>query len=219
MLFCDIDLSDVVPRDVLALRRGQRSSVLPQLSVPPSTLSSMESMLDDPTFADVIFVFPGARISAHRNVLCARSEYFKAMLLGSFQEGLAPAAKRQKASTASSSDVLEVTIGDTTPSAFKAILRYIYTDELAFNDDDIVQVMSKAREIQLNRVFDFCLKHCVQSLSPGNAAKWLMQADEHAIDMLRAQALSYITRNIKHVRKEAPATLQRRSQRKSSLTF
>ena len=132
------------------------------------------------------------------------------MFLGSFQESKPRASKRvKKASSGVSSSsqgddrCLEVAIGGTMPQAFKAILRYLYTDELTFDDAVVVQVMRKAREIQLERVFALCLKHCVESLSPTNAVERLVQAS-------RAEGcgIGVLDLKLEAVRQDAPKTLQ-----------
>ena len=83
----------------------------------------------------------------------------------------------------------------------------MYTDELSFDDAVVMEVMRKAREIQLERVFAFCLKHCVESLSPTNAVERLVQASEFGLDELRAPVLAYLTKNIRSVRQVALETL------------
>ena len=50
------------------------------------------------------------------------------MLMSSFREGQHGAV---------------VTVGDSTPSAFRALLRYLYTDQLACDDESVVDVMRK----------------------------------------------------------------------------
>ena len=54
------------------------------------------------------------------------------MLTSSFQEGQHDAV---------------VSVGDTTPAAFRAVLRHAYTDELVCDDESVVDVMRKAREV------------------------------------------------------------------------
>jgi len=192
-------------------------------SVPSSTfVASMAAMFDDPTQADVTFLVGDTQITAHKAIICAQSEYFRAMLLGNFQESHPRAAKRHKApngggdgpSVPSSSSTTQasggslVAIRETTPTAFRAILRYLYTDEPAFDDVDVVQIMRKAREIQLDRVYALCLRHCTERLSPFNAANWVMQASEFDLGELRSAALAYLSRNVRRVRDEAPGSLQ-----------
>ena len=88
----------------------------------------MEALLNDETLSDVTFVVGDARIPAHRVILEARSQYFRAMLSSGFREGQEPAYKRAR--TSGQEEAADITIGDTTPEAFRALLRYLYTDEL-----------------------------------------------------------------------------------------
>ena len=57
----------------------------------------------------------GTRIHAHRNILAARSDYFSNMFGSQCREAQPGAV---------------VTVGDTTPVAFKKLLAYLYSDEL-----------------------------------------------------------------------------------------
>ena len=103
--------------------------------LPSVFLAQMEALLSDVTLADVTFVVGDARVKGHRAILVARSEYFRTMLTSGFSEG-------QGATT-------EIPIRDTTPGAFRALLRYLYTDQLHFADEHLVDVMRKAKEISL----------------------------------------------------------------------
>ena len=103
--------------------------------LPSVFLAQMEALLSDEALADVTFVVGDARVKGHRAILVARSEYFRTMLTSGFSEG-------QEATT-------EIPIRDCTPGAFKALLRYLYTDQLQFADEHLVDVMRKAKEISL----------------------------------------------------------------------
>ena len=91
-------------------------------------------MLADKTFSDVTFLVDGEHVTAHRAILAARCAYFRTMLSSHFQEGQGTEPIR---------------IGETTPNAFRAILRYIYTDELKFDDEDVIHVMRKVRRLTM----------------------------------------------------------------------
>ena len=107
------------------------------------------------------------------------------MLISSFQEG--------------QHDSL-VNVGDTTPAAFKAVLRYAYTDELACDDETVVDVMRKAREVQLGHLLSLCMRYCHANLAPPNAIPWLVQAEEHQLGELRVLTLAYVKRSIRRIR-------------------
>ena len=71
----------------------------------------------------------GTRIHAHRNILAARSDYFSNMFGSQCREAQPGAV---------------VTVGETTPAAFKKLLAYLYSDELELDDEVVVDVRSNA---------------------------------------------------------------------------
>ena len=87
--------------------------------LPSARISEFGSLLDDPTSVDVTFVVNNERIPAHRTILAARSTYFRTM----FSSGMKEAQ-----------DGNDIIVQDTSPAAFRAMLLYLYTDELAFDD-------------------------------------------------------------------------------------
>ena len=162
----------------------------PQL--PSAYTAQMEAMLEDPTFADVTFDVSGTCITAHRAVLCARSEYFKAMLTSGFKE-------QQDG---------KISIDDTTPGAFRTLLRYLYTDELRFADVEVLNVIRLAHMMQLTRVYNFVTRHCHCNISVYNATQWLVGADQWKMDELRTVALRFLARNFRQVRSDAKEALR-----------
>ena len=87
--------------------------------LPSARISEFGSLLDDPTSVDVTFVVNNERIPAHRTILAARSTYFRTM----FSSGMKEAQEGN-----------DIIVQDTSPAAFRAMLLYLYTDELAFDD-------------------------------------------------------------------------------------
>lgn len=123
---------------------------------------------------------------------CFRGRFFRVMLMSSFQEGQHNAV---------------VSIGDTTPLAFRSLLRYLYTDQLVCDDGSVVGVMRKAQEIELSRLCDLCLHYCRNNLAPPNAISWLLEADTHMLGDLRALTLSYVKREFRRIRMVARESL------------
>jgi len=94
---------------------------LPAIEVPPPSLSAdflaqLESANES---GDVTFFVDGERICAHTFVVCARSEVFSHMLRGPMRE----AASR------------DVTIEECDAVTFRALLRFLYTDDLQRMDE------------------------------------------------------------------------------------
>ncbi|KAF6266751.1 hypothetical protein COO60DRAFT_1473285 [Scenedesmus sp. NREL 46B-D3] len=159
------------------------------IKVPLSSYSArMVELLETAEAADVAFEVCGERIKAHKLILITQCDYFKKMLAPEqFAEGCTNTVQVQ----------------DTTPAAFKALLRYLYTDELRFSDDTILDVMLLAQKMVIHRVLNHCLVHIRHNLSPRSVVHWLMWADEHSgFGELRSTAFNYLVSNFKDVRKD-----------------
>ena len=74
--------------------------------------------------------------------------------------------------------------------AFRDLLLYLYTDELDFDDSVklLVDVLHKAKDLELTRVVLHCEQHCQRGLSTQNAVMLIMQT-EYAFEVLRESAL------------------------------
>jgi len=118
----------------------------------------------------VTFVVNSDRITAHKNILAARCAYFRAMFFSGMRE-----AQRGN----------DITIRDTSPAAFRALLLHLYTDQLAFDDTLLFDVFRKAKELDLTRVYNHYERRCQRELSTQNAVLWFVQADEYALEGLR----------------------------------
>jgi speckle-type POZ protein len=89
------------------------------IPVPSSDIGThLGRLLDHTDGTDVSFIVDGENFPAHRAVLAARSPVFKAMLFGSMAEAA----------------MSSITLHDIAPATFKAMLCFIYTDELPAKD-------------------------------------------------------------------------------------
>ena len=162
----------------------------PLRAIPTSTrVANFSSLLDDPTFADVEFQVQGKTTTAHRNILSARCEYFRAMFTGNFTEG-----------QPGSSGKVVCRVEDTTTPAFKFVLRYLYTDVLDDpEDDDAVQVMRLADRYGVERLVAHCSD--IIRITHTNAVPWLIQADQHSMETLRQNTKQHLVHNFGQIRK------------------
>ena len=87
------------------------------------------------------------------------------------------------------------------------LLLYLYADELAFDDTLLVDVLRKAKELELTRVCKHCERRCERELSTQKAVLWFVQADAYALEGLRESALRYLTRNFRTIPAESPHRL------------
>jgi hypothetical protein len=129
----------------------------------------------------------------------SRSKKARVETAGGMSTGTTSAAAESSSSSASSSSTI-ITIGETTPSAFKALLRYLYTDAFEFEDKDILSVMRKAKEYQLDRLYSHTVRYCHDNICEENVVNWLIDADEFGLEELRASALEFLALNFGAVR-------------------
>jgi len=98
-------------------------------------LSSQTSALyRSQEFTDVTFVVEGSKFFAHRVILAARSDYFRALLYGGMRE---------------TNPATEIEIKDTTGPAFDALLKYVYTGKVFlcdYKEDTVLELLSLAHK-------------------------------------------------------------------------
>jgi hypothetical protein len=71
----------------------------------------------------------------------------------------------------------------------------------------VVDVLRKAKDLELTREYNYCEQRCERGLNAHNAVLWFMQADKYALEGLREITLRYLTRNFRTIRAEAQHTL------------
>lgn len=69
-------------------------------------------------YSDVTLIVSGQRFHGHKVILAARSQYFRALLFGGLKESVQP----------------EIELKGTTLSAFKELVKYIYTGYLSLTN-------------------------------------------------------------------------------------
>ncbi|XP_065223174.1 protein roadkill-like [Planococcus citri] len=133
-------------------------SPIPDTTIMKNDLSeNLESMLENPKFADVVFVTNGNTYPAHKIILAERSPVFAAMF------------QRDERTKNARSKKLRVNFGHMNEQVLRAMLRYIYTgkcENLAKLADKLLAAAIKYRLDGLRRI-------CEQSLrqtSPSETA-------------------------------------------------
>jgi hypothetical protein len=140
----------------------------------------------------VTFEVEGARITAHRAVLVSRSAYFRGMFMSPCRETRTGAV---------------IVVHGTTSAAFRSLLAYLYSDSLELDDDVVIDVMQKAREYQLTRAFNMCVRYCRLHVQSTTVVPWLVTADTARLDELREAMLQHLRRHFRSIRAEAPEAL------------
>ena len=157
--------ADLVPPRTLAAPKGPSRIVAP-------VAADLLRMLASGKHADVTFSVEGQLIRAHRNILCARSEYFDTMLCSPFCEGerahssrpaseecegSSPRRKRKVSSTGdedgggracSRTDLTAerpLPVEEATAAAFRAVLHFVYSNEPLLEPHTLIEQMRCGR--------------------------------------------------------------------------
>ncbi|CAD8073051.1 unnamed protein product [Paramecium primaurelia] len=144
-----------------------------------STLKQdFSSILFSPILSDITFFVDNQEIHAHKIILASRCEYFKTLFLNEqFNLG----------------DKLVIT--ETTINVFKAILQYIYTDEVLIDSYIVYDLLALADKYMLQRLKNLCEDHLIKNISLKNVIEVVNLADKFSAQELKANAMIFLLDN------------------------
>ncbi|KAM0876393.1 hypothetical protein ACQ4PT_036169 [Festuca glaucescens] len=155
------------------------------IAVPPSDMADhLCRMLDSAALTDVSFVMDDGHggqappMRAHRAILAACSPVFEAALCGQLLEANA-----------------HITVPDMDTDTFKAMLRFIYTDDLPTGLDDdkaILSLLAAADKYGLDRLKHLCAKRLLDNVSVGTVAGVLDCAETYNCPVLKTKCIDYV---------------------------
>uniref|UniRef100_A0A7S1N863 BTB domain-containing protein n=1 Tax=Eutreptiella gymnastica TaxID=73025 RepID=A0A7S1N863_9EUGL len=166
-----------------------------RLEKPPlasTFVADLRGAYESGLMADVVLVVGEDHIPAHRVILASRSEYFSTVLKSGFEEA---AARR-------------IEIQDATTMAVRALLAYLYTDQVLVQDDILIDVMELAHRYGVERLHRECVRQCRRRVTPKTAVPWFIQCHAHQQHEARDCMFRYVTRNFKIIRAEARDTIE-----------
>ena len=170
----------------LPLKRRRDSDRSPHSGVPSMNQYTLGGHLDDPndlrcilgnmlsdpalgSLCDVVIVVQGQRFPAHKAVLAAASDVFKAMFTNQMRE------RRQS----------EVVLEELEAQTWKMAMRYIYHAQLDIDDEKTaLSLLATARMYQLQRLETFVEKFLVSCVRTSNCFQLLVEGDRFALDQL-----------------------------------
>lgn len=136
--------------------------------------------------ADVIFIVEGTKIPAHKNILSVRNSYFKSLFGGAFAE-----AKQAE---------IELKVPLT---AFKAILKYIYTGQMSLSAfeciHEIVEVYDLANQYGFEKLKTNILDYLTANLKLENCVAILNDAQSYVIGDLQNSCLIFMDSHSKEL--------------------
>ena len=149
--------------------------------VPPTVAEDIAGLFLLVDFADVTFTVGGAQVPAHRAVLAARSEYFRAMF------------RFDACSSA-------ICIKGTTATAFRAVLQYLYTGTMSLTDELVVDAMQLSHQYDILGAYYECVRYCQQRVTVHSAVRWLVALDWPGAEACRARVLLFVRHHYDEVR-------------------
>ncbi|CAO2209728.1 unnamed protein product [Urochloa humidicola] len=157
-----------------------------EIKVPPSDiLENLGRLLESGERSDVTFKVKGEVFHAHKFVLAMRSPVFEKELYGPMRE-----KKRQS-----------ITVEDMEPYAFKALLRFMYTDslppmedlDLPDNEDLVKHLLVAADRYGVERMELMCESILWKIRDINNATTILALADQYHCSNLKKACIGYIS--------------------------
>ncbi|KAH0671370.1 BTB/POZ and MATH domain-containing protein 3 isoform X1 [Solanum tuberosum] len=183
------------------------------VTIPPSDMGqSLKYLLDAELGCDIVFRVGEEAFKGHKLILAARSPVFRAQFFG-----LIGNPKTD-----------EVEIEDIEPSVFKAMLQYIYSDELP----DLIEItgststctstivmqhlLAAADRFGLDRLKELCEAKLCEEVNVDTVATTLSLAEQHRCPQLKAICLKFAATNLgvvmqkdgfKHLEESCPLLL------------
>lgn len=153
------------------------------VEIPKSTFSSdMIYIINNPEYSDIEFEVEGESVYAWKGILCARSEFFRAMFHSSLKE----------------SSINKITINDVSHSVFLKIVHYIYTDYLDVSSlqlDEAIRVLSVSDRYILKRLKKMVEMSLVGQIEENNVVTLFLSADLYEAPSLRLACIYFMVSN------------------------
>eukprot|EP00434_Breviolum_minutum_P036108 symbB.v1.2.031980.t1/scaffold3775.1/size50518/5 len=192
----ELEVRPNVELDPMPLKRAS-------IEVPPSTIATeFVEMFDEGRGADVTFIVQGERVAAHSQILAARSTVFDCQLNSGMKETISK----------------EIVVDDCDAETFKALLKFVYTDDLARieelaklskNEPSVVlnklpapflqKLLSVSHLYQVSRLRIWCEHKLCECLTVCDAFSILCQAHLYEAKQLEHACLTFIKDNLAQV--------------------
>ncbi|CAL5001071.1 unnamed protein product [Urochloa decumbens] len=153
------------------------------IAVPSSNIGcDLGFLLESDAGTDVSFIVKGETIQAHCAILAARSPVFQAELFGTMSDATSPS----------------ITLQDMEPEVFKAMLVFVYTDELPEDEEfgdsvtDMMQhLLAAADHYALDRLKLMCARKLWNIISVDAFASTLACAETHNCPELKSKCIDF----------------------------
>ena len=146
-------------------------------------LSSFNDMRKSGELCDVTLVVNNKEFDCHRALLCANSQYFRAMFSGAMSE------RFQK----------KVVLYDVSDVAMEHIIDFFYTSSVSITMENVVHILPAARMFQVDKIVNACCEFMRRNINIGNCLGISSFADLHSCGELKALADEYAIHHFSEV--------------------
>lgn len=143
-------------------------------------LEGLNDLREQNILIDITIRISNFKYHAHKVVLSACSDYFRAM----FNENMLEARNDS------------VTLYDISAKGFQLLLNYMYTSQLELNEENVEDVLEVAVYLQIDHVINKCSEFLEKNLSTENYVEIVKIAEIFAIEKLRTAVYKYICNNL-----------------------
>jgi len=150
---------------------------------PENLIQHSKNLYDGRLFADIIFEVQGEEVPAHKAVLAYRSDYFMKM----FTSGM------------SESHTSKISIPNIKSHVFKALLQYIYCNEIDLDEQLALDLIPVVDEYLMKGLKGICEKYLCEQLRKDNVVDMLIVADRHEIEELKKSCFTMIQKNMGNI--------------------
>ncbi|XP_019759290.2 kelch-like protein 4 isoform X1 [Dendroctonus ponderosae] len=149
------------------------------------SLSCMKKYLQAGKLCDIVLIAGknGRRVSAHRLVLSAASEYFSTLFTGSL----------------SNDKDREITLGDIDGDVLQALVNYCYTGTIEIREDNVETLLATACLMLLHEVVEACSRFLGHQLDPSNCLGIAIFAEHQSCISLLNEANAYTNQHFMQV--------------------
>ncbi|ODN05802.1 RCC1 and BTB domain-containing protein 1 [Orchesella cincta] len=146
-----------------------------------SIVDALKLAFDDPKTSDIQFVVEAKTINAHKAILRIRSDHFRCMFTGKWEEN--------------QEDVINVD-PDIRYVVFRAFLQYLYTDSIDLSPEDAVDLLKLANYYCESRLRNECETLIKQSITIDNAARLYASAISYNAKELEEFSFQYMLHHL-----------------------
>lgn len=160
-----------------------RNPYIPKQQTPVHSnilLQGLKTLREENILIDITVCIDHHKYNAHKVVLSACSDYFKAMFNTNMLEG--------------NNNI--VTLYDISAMAFHSILDYLYTSEIELTDENVQDVLEAAVYLQIPHIIDMCTEYLEKHLNAENYAGIVKIAKTLALRELEITVYNYICDNL-----------------------